>query len=295
MRRDLRVLTSPRFLAGLLLLLANDFLFKSAFHNALTGKLSDFAGLFVFTLFWAAIAPRARRAVYALTTIAFIFWKSIYSQPLIDFWNALPLFDLRRTVDPTDLSALAVLPLSYFYLRRDERRRETARGVGLQAASPYATRSIAPRLATCAVIVASVFAFAATSYRTDFQYEGQEFTFADSREGLVRRFERLPHEIHRGNYWVSSAAPDDYTITVKTEGFCFGEIRALVQIKEQDARRSRLILRRLEHECPEKKNDKEKMLGLFMHEVVEKLQNDIDAHPPPEPAHEQDEKSEGHQ
>ena len=45
------MLTSPGFVVGLSLLLLNDLFLKARFHNPLTGKLSDFAGLFVFPLF----------------------------------------------------------------------------------------------------------------------------------------------------------------------------------------------------------------------------------------------------
>ena len=50
-------LTAAPFLAALLLLLINDFLFKAAYHNWLTGKLSDVAGLFAWTFFWCVVLP----------------------------------------------------------------------------------------------------------------------------------------------------------------------------------------------------------------------------------------------
>jgi hypothetical protein len=40
--RKLNILASPGFVISLLLLLLNDFVFKTQFHNQLTGKLSDF-------------------------------------------------------------------------------------------------------------------------------------------------------------------------------------------------------------------------------------------------------------
>ena len=40
-------LSSPGFLVALAVLLANDLWWKAAYDNWLTGKLSDFAGLFV--------------------------------------------------------------------------------------------------------------------------------------------------------------------------------------------------------------------------------------------------------
>lgn len=44
------ILASPGFLISLSLLLCNDFVLKPTFSNQFTGKLSDFAGLFAFTV-----------------------------------------------------------------------------------------------------------------------------------------------------------------------------------------------------------------------------------------------------
>lgn len=180
MRRDLNLLTSPLFLAGLALLLANDLLLKSLFHNALTGKLSDFAGLFVFPFFWAALAPRRRRAVYAVTALGFVFWKSPLSQPLIDAWNALGLMRIERAADATDLLALSVLPLSEAYLLR---RRRAADG---RTPPTLAWR----RYANAAVLLLSVFAFTATQRVGDHMVTSdREYEFGVAREELLHRLE----------------------------------------------------------------------------------------------------------
>lgn len=51
-------LASPAFVASVLLLLINDFVLKPQIGNAVTGKLSDFAGLFAFPFFWSAFFAR---------------------------------------------------------------------------------------------------------------------------------------------------------------------------------------------------------------------------------------------
>ncbi len=112
MRKHLNLFVSLPFLLGLSLLLFNDFYLKAQFHNAVTGKLSDFAGLFIFPLFFVALCPRLSRFIYIATALFFVFWKSALSQPLIDAWNAIAFFLLWRVVDYTDLSALLALPLS---------------------------------------------------------------------------------------------------------------------------------------------------------------------------------------
>ena len=82
--RNLQLLVSPGFLVALSVLLLNDFVLKLQFNNVFTGKLSDFAGLFILPLFWTALFPRLKFSIYVLTAIVFIFWKSVYSQPVIE-------------------------------------------------------------------------------------------------------------------------------------------------------------------------------------------------------------------
>jgi hypothetical protein len=116
MERASRVLTSTGFLFGLAVLLVNDLVLKLAYPSLLTGKLSDFAGLFIFPMFFAALIPRHTRPIYVATAIAFVWWKSPLSQAFIDNWNETPLYDIARVVDYTDLVALAVLPISLAYI-----------------------------------------------------------------------------------------------------------------------------------------------------------------------------------
>ncbi|MFK7906492.1 MAG: hypothetical protein AB8B69_15280 [Chitinophagales bacterium] len=115
MKQEHRIFTSPLFLIGLCLLLANDWIWKAQFHNELTGKLSDFAGLFIFPLFWAAFFPRFKKHIFVLTALVFIWWKSPYSQFFIEGWNVLVFFEVSRVVDYSDLWALLVLPFAYYF------------------------------------------------------------------------------------------------------------------------------------------------------------------------------------
>jgi hypothetical protein len=54
-------------------LLLNDHVLKEAFHNWLTGKLSDFAGVAAFALFWCMLFPNPRRPILLGTAAAFAF------------------------------------------------------------------------------------------------------------------------------------------------------------------------------------------------------------------------------
>jgi hypothetical protein len=108
------IFTSKLFVAGLLLLLLNDHYLKAEYHNWLTGKLSDFAGLFIFPLFISAFLPGLKPLIYFFTAASFILWKTEAAQPLIDFANSINI-PLDRTVDYSDFIALSVLPFSFFY------------------------------------------------------------------------------------------------------------------------------------------------------------------------------------
>ena len=113
MTRQLSLLQSPAFLLSLGLLLFNDFFLKGAFPGLLTGKLSDFAGLFAFALFWIALFPAYRKSICWSTALFFLFWKTPFSQPLIESWNTLTGLHYARVVDYTDYLALLTLPLAY--------------------------------------------------------------------------------------------------------------------------------------------------------------------------------------
>lgn len=142
MKNRFRLLASPGFLWGLAILLLNDWYLKPVFHNWVTGKLSDFAGLFIFPLFWMAFFPAKKHLIGLLTAVLFIFWKIPASQPLLDTWNALGIWPLARTTDAGDLWALAMIPLS----------------VG------YASKAGAWAIPRWAPLTLAVLAFAATSF-----------------------------------------------------------------------------------------------------------------------------------
>lgn len=106
------------FALGLLLLLANDHLFKPHFHNAITGKLSDVAGLFIVPLFLRFLFPLPPAILCWATALAFVFWKSPLADGFIAAWNDLAPFTIQRIQDPTDLIALLILPFSYRLMQR---------------------------------------------------------------------------------------------------------------------------------------------------------------------------------
>ena len=241
--RSLHIPGSPGFLIGLLLLLANDFLFKQQFHNGFTGKLSDFAGLFVFSLFWVAFFPRHKTLICISTAVLFVFWKSAYSQFLIDGWNRLPFFGVNRTVDYSDLWALLVVPLAYFY-------RNIFSGVYVRRRFIYA------------IAIVSVFAFTATSYSQKTSFTNQ-YQFESSRKQLLERMSLMPKNAVLDSFWEGNA----FEITFDS---CYG--RALVNLEERE-NQSVITLNMMDYRCPSKKSPDD-MRQYFEKQFIDKLREE---------------------
>jgi len=110
-------LTSLPFITSLFLLLINDFILKDYLHNFLTGKLSDFCGLFVFVIFWSVCFPKAKGPVFFATAFLFVLWKSPYSQGFINLFSDL-IFPIDRVVDLSDLTALLISPFAWWQLNK---------------------------------------------------------------------------------------------------------------------------------------------------------------------------------
>lgn len=105
-------LTQPIFIISVLLLVINDWFLKPTFHNLVTGKLSDFAGLFAFPFLISILFPRHKRNIHICTALLFVIWKSELVQPIIDFLNNMYI-PVNRTIDFTDNVALIAVYFSY--------------------------------------------------------------------------------------------------------------------------------------------------------------------------------------
>lgn len=121
MKKRLSPITSFPFIVCLGLLILNDFYLKTTYHNILTGKLSDLCGLFVFPIFWSVLLPKYRSAIFTTTAVFFVYWKTSYSQPFIDFFSEV-FFPIERTVDLTDLLALPILAAAWFSMDSDQQK-----------------------------------------------------------------------------------------------------------------------------------------------------------------------------
>ncbi|MDX1653148.1 MAG: hypothetical protein R3277_11685 [Brumimicrobium sp.] len=168
--RGTEFLTNKWFLAGLFLLIINDWILKEQFHNWFTGKLSDFAGLFVFPLFWTALMPRYKNKIFVITALTFIYWKTPWSQAIIDLWNSWGIYSIYRVTDYTDYISLLSLPLAAYVYEKDRNK------PGI---------NISPTL----IYLSSGFAFASTSKApsTCFHNDSPEyFVHHSSREAFIR-------------------------------------------------------------------------------------------------------------
>jgi hypothetical protein len=160
-RFDLTALGHPVWWGALALLLVNDHLFKGrgVVPGWLTGKLSDFAFLIVAPVVLAALIPRRvpRRRTIAVAAVVAVYAAADLSRAASDTIVALAArvgLSWRLWPDPTDLLALAVLPITIWLLRRAPRpaarvarpavgQRERA-GVMLGALACLATSAVHP-------------------------------------------------------------------------------------------------------------------------------------------------------
>lgn len=118
--RPTRALLTPAWLGALAVLGLNDHLFKGsgALPGALTGKLSDVAGMIVAPALLAALlGVRSRRGLFLCTVAVGLVFSLINLSPACaDAWSwlmGLVGFPWAITVDPTDLLALPALALGW--------------------------------------------------------------------------------------------------------------------------------------------------------------------------------------
>lgn len=173
---DLNKLRHPLFIASVLLLLLNDFYLKQAYGNVLTGKLSDFAGLFAFPFFFSCLFANHKKLIHLATVFLFVWWKSTFSQPYIDLVNGIGI-PIGRVVDFSDNMALLSVLASYLLFTKTK-----------------AISSIKP-IMKWAIISVSVFSFVATQLppRAALEYTSvdKQYEFTMPIGEFIVRFNRL--------------------------------------------------------------------------------------------------------
>lgn len=123
---------APAPLFGVAVLLLNDHVFKSAFHNTLTGKLSDVAGCFFLPLYVSAVLALLTNLRWqhrvasgaALTALLFTSIKisahasEVVTSSLEVLSQPLGIARLHVVADPTDLIALPMVVVAILFARR---------------------------------------------------------------------------------------------------------------------------------------------------------------------------------
>ncbi len=112
-------LLNPFFIVSIFVLMLNDFVLKSMFHNAITGKLSDFAWLFAMPFFLSIFNPKQSKNIHFFVALFFIFGKSQFSQPILNWFNSIG-FNFYRVVDFTDNICLISVLLSYYVFQNQK-------------------------------------------------------------------------------------------------------------------------------------------------------------------------------
>lgn len=119
--RNKILITNFIFLIGILILFLNDQLFKFSFSNFLTGKISDILGLIIFPFLLTYLFPKLKEYSVFLAALIFAFWKSEYSQNLIDFYNSVSPIETSRVIDYSDFLALFFLPIPFILIKNSEK------------------------------------------------------------------------------------------------------------------------------------------------------------------------------
>jgi hypothetical protein len=192
----------PVFLASLLILLFNDFYFKQAFSNGLTGKLSDFAGLIVFPIFIAHLFPNLKKWISMVAGIFFVIWKTPLVSPLIDTLNQALPFRIQRIIDYTDYWALIVLPLTHNFINKASKT------------SFYSTYIF--KISEIGLTVITLFAICATSYLGPSEipkgtiYIGKNYKIKKTKKEVIEAIKALGYNVDYYENLADSTATEKY-------------------------------------------------------------------------------------
>jgi hypothetical protein len=110
--KNIRLLYHPYYVLSLTILILNDHFFKYAYPSYLTGKLSDFTGLFIFIVFIQSFFEINKKNFFFISSLTAITFLILKTFSFGDFNDYLPVI----TKDISDLIALLVILPTYFYV-----------------------------------------------------------------------------------------------------------------------------------------------------------------------------------
>ena len=104
------------FIFCIIILFANDHYIKFNYPGWLSGKLSDAVGIIILPLTLAYIFPKLGKMAIIVSAVLFLFWKSEFSQALIDLYNQYSVVETSRIIDYSDLLVFVFLPVPYYII-----------------------------------------------------------------------------------------------------------------------------------------------------------------------------------
>lgn len=248
------LLSSPGFVISILILLLNDFYLKAELHNWFTGKLSDFAGLFAFSLFFLSFFDKSRKLVLTIIGVLFLLWKSHLSEGFIEFWNSFAPFNIARIVDYTDLLALIVLPFANVYAVKE-------RGLSNVKVPKMVAFSVA------------IFAFMATSQPYDDSFIGVELDFQTNLDTTISETVNRLNSIEDVD--ISIKQDSDPTVFLGSANIlvdgCSGDFFYTFNVVEINENSSTIVVEYVSYSCPEQNYTEAQLTQLFVERVIDKI------------------------
>ncbi|SFN07605.1 hypothetical protein SAMN05421594_0836 [Chryseobacterium oleae] len=115
--RNRNLILNYIFISCLAILFLNDHFFKFQYTSWFTGKLSDVVGIILLPMLLTYLFPKLKQYSVFVAGFLFAFWKSPYSENLIQLYNTVSPIPLHRVVDYTDLLVLLLLPVPYILIK----------------------------------------------------------------------------------------------------------------------------------------------------------------------------------
>lgn len=117
--RNNNLIVNYLFIFGILILFLNDQFFKFEYSNYFTGKLSDICGIIIFPFFLTYLFPKLKHNSIFVAALIFLFWKSEYSQSMINIYNEISPIQTSRIIDYSDLYVLLLLPIPFYLIKKN--------------------------------------------------------------------------------------------------------------------------------------------------------------------------------
>ncbi len=186
------------FILSLLILAINDHVLKDLYHNWLTGKISDFAGLIVLPIFIAFLFPKITKWSCHISALCFVFWKTEFSSGLIELLNRNDIFTISRIIDYSDFIALLILPIPWVIINQKDRIHNT------QPTGNFRLTVIA--LTTFGVLTATSIRLTPTLEPQGTIFIGQEYYLKVSKDTVLARIQQLgySYEVENNLYRISN-------------------------------------------------------------------------------------------